>query len=154
MSVWRIASEGTATPVYVPEADDGVPAESTLQTYLDRVVKWVPGDVLALYAAGVTAIGDPRVWWLVFGILFAPALVVLVPFASSGNVTPIKATCVRALLATIATIIWTLTIPASGWQRWDLVRENPVAVSVVAAALGLVFGLVAEGVSRRLRSDE
>src|SRR6266542_5318500 len=68
----------------------------------DTVAKWIPGDVLALYVAGVTLIGSPNWFWLVVGILLAPAVVVLAAFANSGAFPPDPRTAARAGLAFVA----------------------------------------------------
>jgi hypothetical protein len=123
-------------------------AGGPLGDIVDTVAKWIPGDVLALYVAGVTLIGSPNWFWLVVGILLAPAVVVLAAFANSGGFPPDVRTVVRAGLGFVAMLVWSLTVPVSGWHSWGLVRDNAAAVALAAAAVGLIFGLVAEGVSR------
>jgi hypothetical protein len=112
------------------------------------VAKWVPGEVLALYVAGVTMIGKASWFWLVVGVMLAPATVLLAAFATSGRFPPGSRTGVRAGLGFLAMVLWSLTVPASGWQSWTVVRDNREAVALAAGVVGLLFGLVAEGVSR------
>lgn len=114
----------------------------------DTVAKWIPGEVLALYVAGVTMIGRPSWFWLVVGVLLAPATVLLAAFANSGRFPPGSRTGVRAGLGFLAMVLWSLTVPASGWESWTVVRDNRAAVALAAGVVGLLFGLVAEGLSR------
>jgi hypothetical protein len=157
MSMWRVGREAVriGDPVLTPldrsvantrAADDGT--GGPLGDIADTVAKWIPGEVLALYVVGVTLIGAPNWFWLVVGILLAPAVVVLAAFANSGHFPPDAKTGVRAALGFVAMVVWSLTVPASGWRSWSVVRDNPAAVALAAAAVGLIFGLVAEGVSR------
>lgn len=101
--------------------------------------------MLGLYVAGVTALGanDPQVWLLIVAIVLAPVVVVLgslgMPAAQQPSNIP-----GRAVLATLATVIWTLTVPGSGWHEIDKIAENPKTVAVIAAIAGLVFGLIAD----------
>jgi hypothetical protein len=114
----------------------------------DTVAKWIPGEVLALYGVGVTLIGSPNWFWLVVSVLMAPAVVLLAAFVNSGTFPPDPRTGVRAALGLLAMLIWTLTVPGSGWREWPLLRDNVTVLALAGAVLGVFFGLVAEGVSR------
>ena len=41
-------------------------------------------------------------------------------------------------------------MPFSGWQRWSLVANNQEGVAICAAIAGILFGLFAEGATRRV----
>jgi hypothetical protein len=166
MSMWRVGREAVriTDPVLTPldasvaearaagarsaAAGGQAAGGGPLGDIADTVAKWIPGDVLALYVAGVTMIGSPNWFWLVVGILLAPAVVVLAAFANSGQFPPGPGTGVRAATGFVAMLVWSLTVPGSGWQSWAVVRGNPAAVALAAGAIGLIFGLAAEGVSR------
>jgi hypothetical protein len=133
-------------------AGGGTAGDGKLQTKIDKVTKWIPGDALAIYAAGVTAFAAkqgarPSVILLIIGIVFAAAIVLAAAFASNGSI-PSK-TFLPASLAAGAFTIWSLSVPFSGWQRWDAVHDNQAAVAVVAAAAALFFGYVADGFTKR-----
>ncbi|HSV67724.1 MAG TPA: hypothetical protein VLJ59_17710 [Mycobacteriales bacterium] len=151
MSMWRMGREAVRidTPVLTP-LDRSVAGggRGPLGDIVDTVTKWVPGEVLALYGVGVTMIGAPNWFWLVVSLLLAPAVVALSAFANSGILPPDPRIGARALLGFGAMLIWTLTVPESGWREWAPVRDNPTVVALAAAAFGLMFGLVAEGVTR------
>jgi hypothetical protein len=122
------------------------------QTWVDKITKWIPGDALALYVAAVTAFGaktgaQPSWLLLICGVVLTGVLVPLSAFANKGGIS--SATVLPAILAAIAFAIWSLTVPFSGWQRWSLVHENQAAVAIVAAVIALLFGLLAEGLTKR-----
>lgn len=152
MSVWRVGRDAATDATKTRGGPPTRGGEPKLETFIDRVVKWIPGDVLALYAAGVTAIGAPSMWWLVVGVILSPIIVLLTPFATTGHFAPWKAGLVLALLAFVATAIWSLSIPNSGWQEMQVIRDHAAQVALGAAVLGLLFGLVADGVEKRLKA--
>ena len=145
MSAWRIGRESV-------EQQYGGPKEGPITDVVDTVVKWIPGEVLALYAAGVTLIGRPSTFWLVVGIVLAPLVVLLAAFARTGRLEPGLRTLTRAGLMTVAAVIWSFVVPLSGWAGWSAIADNSAVVALTAALGGLIFGLVAEGVSARLDS--
>ncbi len=98
-----------------------------------------------LYIAAVSAVGikKPSTILLIIAIAFAPLVVWL------GNLSLVPAKRLgyigrRAALAAAATAIsdghgsW-----SSGWQDVDAIASHPKIAAVAAAALGLVFGLIA-----------
>jgi hypothetical protein len=145
MSTFRIGSEKTK--------DRDLPAPvSNMNTYIDKVTKWIPGDVLAIYTAGVTVLkqsqgSQPSILWLVIMAFVTPILVFL--FAFSVNEKINKKLIFKAVLAFFGFAIWSLTIPFSGWQTWDLIYNHPGFITVIAGLAGLLFGLLAEGVLAR-----
>src|SRR5262249_6886827 len=128
------------------------PREGT-QQFVDSLTKWIPGDALAIYITGVSALAaethsKPSVVFLVIVALLTPTLVLGGAWATGK---PIKSpTWVSAGLAALAFLIWSLTVPFSGWQRWALVANNQAAVAICAAIAGILFGLFAEGATRRI----
>jgi hypothetical protein len=175
MSAWRIGAEVPVGPV-VPRSQTGGTAHAPTggtpaggggapgpggpdgpQTTIDKIVKWIPGDALALYAAAVTAFAAksgarPSVVLLIVFVALAGVLVPLSTFASSGTI-PAR-TLLPAVLAAVAFLIWSLTMPFSGWQRWDFVHDHQAEVAVVAAVVALLFGLVAEGLTKRAGASD
>jgi membrane associated rhomboid family serine protease len=117
---------------------------SGLKTFVDKVVKWIPGDVLGLYLAAVSAIGvaSPQLWLLIVAIVLAPFVVVFGSLTLPENQRPSRLPA-RAALSAVAVAIWALTVPGSGWQVFAAVSQNAQTVAVIGAILGLVFGLVA-----------
>jgi len=111
---------------------------------VDKVVKWIPGDVLGLYLAAVSAIGvaSPQLWLLIVAILLAPFVVVFGSLTLPEDQRPSRLPA-RAALSAVAVAIWALTVPGSGWQVFTVVSQNAQTVAVIGAILGLVFGLVA-----------
>ncbi len=154
MSAWQI---GSNPPAPRPRGrrtreQPTSPREGT-QQFVGSVTKWIPGDALAIYITGVSALASqahskPSVVFLVIVVLLTPALVLGGAWATGK---PIKSpTWVSAGLAALAFLIWSLTVPFSGWQRWTLVADNQEGVAICAAIAGILFGLFAEGATRRI----
>jgi hypothetical protein len=146
------APPAAAPPAPAGEEQGAGSGGGTLQNAVDRLTKWIPGDVLALYVAGVTALAaaqDARpslvllAGFAVVALLWVPAAA----WASTGSVP--SRTWLPAGLATAAFCLWTLSVPFSGWQRWSVVSDNQAAVAIVAALLGIFFGFFADGLTKR-----
>jgi uncharacterized membrane protein YfcA len=142
MSAWRVGTGRSQPGIFANE--------SGFKTFFDKLTIWIPGDVIALYVAGVSAFlnrkgGGPEFRWLVVMAIATPIVVVLGAWATDKLRW---FTVVRALLALLAFLIWSITVPASGWQeQWSWVRENPVWATVVAGLVGLFYGVIAERIS-------
>lgn len=165
MSIWRIGTEaacreqrGTADlPLeFAPDpAGPDAAGRATVTAAIDRLTKWIPGDVLALYVAAVTAFATdgakPSLALLVAFVVLTPSFVLGAAFAGAGKLY--RGVVLPAVLATVAFAIWTLSVPFSGWQRWSAVSDNRTAVAIVAAVAGVLFGYVAEGFTKRAARD-
>lgn len=143
MSVWQLGSERTDAPTLM---------SSDIQSYIANVTKWIPGDILAIYAAGVNVLKDspgahPDLRWLL-GMALVTPIIVLLSAWSAGQVR--HEHFAKAILALFAFAIWSITIPFSGWQLWDLISQKPGFITVLAGLAGLLFGFFAEGVILRI----
>jgi len=120
----------------------------------DRLTKWIPTETLALYIPGVTLLhaeqnpSPPAFWFLAVMTCATPIFVVLAAWGANRKMG--NETIVAALLATIAFIIWSCSVPFNGWQTFELISENSRAVAVIAAVTGLLFGQFAETLSTRI----
>lgn len=143
MSAWSLGAMPRVTVRRGASANENQ-STSGLKTFVDKVVRWIPGDVLGLYLAGVSAIGadKPQLWLLAVAIVLAPFIVVVGSRTLPQAQRPTQVTA-RAVLSVFAVAIWALAVPGSGWQVWSFVRDNAQVVAVVGAILGLVFGLIA-----------
>ena len=159
MSAFRVGTESvggppaTAPPRTLEAATDTTAPESKtgLGGFADRVTKWIPGEVITLYVAAITAIAgssglDPSIPLLIAFAVVAALFTFGGAFANSGEVP--SGTVLSALLATIAFLIWSLTVPASGWQELDVVKDNPTEVAIAAAIFGILFSQIAEGIEK------
>jgi hypothetical protein len=142
MSAWRI---GAAT-------DDVADARETggnLKRYIDTITMWIPGDVLVIYATGVTVLyargSQSSVVWLVVMALVTLFYVPIAAWVARKQIT--GAVWGRALLAVVAFLIWTFTVPANGWLELQAVADEPLWVALIAAVAGLFFGLLAERIA-------
>lgn len=123
--------------------------------FVGRVVRWVPGDVIVLFAACITWVGvdKPSVPLLVlFGAL--TPLIVLGGAWSRSRHRVGKSDYVKAVLGLVAFVIWSLTVPGSGWRAWPVIAENVGWVAVISAVGGVLFGLIGSGVELRMSADE
>ncbi len=147
MSAWNIGAEQVRA---VKLGDKGAASE-----IIGRVVLWIPGDILALYAGAVNWVSaepsHPSVRLLQVFLAATPIVVILSAFAKRDLG---KFDFVKALLASLAFAIWSLSIPRSGWQQWHVVNQNPGWVTAASALGGLIFGLLATGIERRYGSGE
>ena len=118
-----------------------------------RVVRWIPGDIIVLFAAAINWISAeparPNMTLLVVFVALTPVVVLLAAFATRGLA---RFDYVKAVLATLAFAIWSLSVPRSGWHQLDLVAQNPGWVTLASALGGLMFGLFASGIERRFGS--
>ena len=142
MSAWRI---GAATG----EVADAREAGNSLKRYIDMITVWIPGDVVVIYVAGVTGLltqsNEPNVVWLV---VMAVVTLVYVPFAAGVARKQITgAVWSRAILAVVAFLIWSLTVPGSGWHELEAVDRNPGWFALIATLVGLFFGVLAERIA-------
>jgi hypothetical protein len=142
MSAWRVGT-GDATVVGLDAT------QSNFRTFIDKLTKWIPGDVLALYVAGVSLLlsregGGPSIPLLIVGSV-ATVGVVLLGAKAANNLS--GGTVLRAFLALVAFAIWSATVPGSGWQEVDLVADNPEWVTIGAALAGIFYGIIAEMIS-------
>jgi hypothetical protein len=139
MSAWRIGAGADDT-------SGSREAGNALKRYIDKITVWIPGDVLIIYVAGVTALltqsQEPNVVWLVVMALVTLVYVPIAAWVARKQMT--GAVWGRALLALLAFLIWSLTVPESGWHELETVAKNPGWVALIATLAGLFFGLLAE----------
>jgi len=164
MSAWRI---GSSMPIEEsPEGTRDLPQRggsgqrAPLTAALDTLVKWVPGEIIAFYAAATFALretlspsegGDgaltsqptPYAVWLLVGAVALTVLVTAVAAVSRNldaggpDRAPWWEVLVTAVLAMAAFVAWSLTVPGSYWSGEGV--NGSVALVVVAAfALGFV----------------
>ncbi len=122
--------------------------ESKTKAFVDRVVQWIPADVIAIYTVGITTLRiespdpNPSPLWLVIAGALGFALVLI-----SARVTRRRLgwrDVGMAVAAVVAFAIWSLAIPESGWYDWHVIADHPGWVALVASVGGIVFGAIAE----------
>jgi ABC-type proline/glycine betaine transport system permease subunit len=148
VSAWRVGSEAG------PDTMLGEEQPSAIKAWIDKVTKWIPGDILAFFLAAITSLqqdpkSKPSIVLLVVMWVVTPLAVLGGAFASGKPLTNVV--WVSALLAAIAFGIWSLTVPFSGWQRLDVVGDNPRMVAIIAGIAGFLFGFLADGVVQQLK---
>lgn len=123
-------------------------ASNDIKAFVDRVVQWIPGDVIAVYTVGITTLRtqdpdpNPSPLWLIIAAGMAFILVLLAAWRTRHKLR--FRDLVLAIVAVIAFGIWSLAIPDSGWYDWSKVADNPGWVALIAAVAGVLFGAVAD----------
>ncbi|MBX7451923.1 hypothetical protein GR927_28370 [Mycolicibacterium sp. 3033] len=146
MSAWRIGTGGGSP---IGTLDEGGP---DLGKYFDAVAKWIPGDIMAFYLAAVTLIsgtsatGRPSVsLWLAAAAATAILILLAALKAKRGK----KDTTTRIGLGVTAFFVWSAVIPQSGWFALSWSAENPRAMTLAAALVGIVFAQIADLIVHR-----
>src|SRR5262249_44084839 len=110
MSAWGIGRAG------------GMSTLSTtggMSIYVDRVVKWIPADVIGIYTVGITTLRtqkpdpNPSVFWLSMAAALTIALVLMGAYKTNRALK--RKDFARGFIAVISYGIWSLAIPDSGW---------------------------------------
>lgn len=129
-----------------------------LLTYVGRVLTWIPADVVALFGAVTMALVDePKdaagPWLIVGGAILSALFVVGGAWSRRGSGASSSAWFTgklrwRTMLAPVAFLIWSPTVPGSGWTNLAIVAENPGWTVVACAAAGALFALFVSGLER------
>lgn len=138
---------GRQPPLGLARAGNSNPSE-----FAGRVVRWIPGDSLVLYAASITWLGSakPSMALLIVFALVTPLLVLLGAW-SRGLVR--RSDIVMAGLSVGAFLLWSLSMPGSGWQGWAWIASHEGWVVVISTLGSVVFALFASGVELRLEAS-
>jgi hypothetical protein len=120
--------------------------------FINRVVEWIPADIVALYAAAVTYLEESdsnpnKAWFYVF--LCATPIVSWLGVLAARRPFGWRA-LIGGVLACGAFAIWSASVPNSGWWAIGDVAENPQNVAIASVLGGLIFGLVAKVIHDRL----
>lgn len=142
------------------------------------MVRWIPGDALAIYAFLVTisantntvltyggarlsyaldpngpiVLRQPKWWPLAAGIGLTVVLVAAGWIAARH--TPRAGQpglMVRICLTTTTFLLWSLATPLNGWQLIRPLSRYPVLVATIALGAGVLFGPIAEAIMARQR---
>jgi hypothetical protein len=143
MSAWSVGRRGGTESL-----SSGAASGTDIKPFVDRIVQWIPADVIALYTVGITTLHtqtpdpNPSPLWLIIAGVVAFVLVLLAAQRTRGKVA--GRDFVLAVMAILAFAIWSLAIPGSGWHDWHIVENNPGWVALIAGLGGLVFGGIAD----------
>src|SRR5262245_49950567 len=165
MSAWSV---GAGTRHHAAARDAGIrgvaAAEATTAAdapTVDKLLDWIPGDVIAAYMALVLALQgedakgvEPTgLGWLIAAIVAAGVLTFLGGFAGSADLDggEWKVLMLKSvLLSPIAFALWSLVLPGSWWQSIDEIADNAPVVAIVAGLAAAAFGLLAQGIVARV----
>jgi hypothetical protein len=124
---------------------------SDLKSFVDRVVQWIPADVIVIYTVGITQLKtempdpNPSLVWLGIAGGLAAVLVLLGALTTRQEIKGRDVTL--AVLAVAAFAIWSLAIPDSGWYHFHWISNHPGWVALIAGAGGLLFSAIAGAIT-------
>ncbi len=132
---------------------------------VDKLLNWIPGDVIAAYMALVLALqgADAKgveptgLGWLIAAIVAAGVLTFLGGFASSGDLDADawrELLLKSVLLSPVAFALWSLVLPGSWWQSIDKIASNAPVVAIAAGLGAAAFGLLAQGIVVRVNPPD
>lgn len=146
MSAWELGRQsGTRYAADAPQSND-------LLTIVGRILQWIPADVIVLFTAAITALVDePKdaagKWLIVGGVVMSSLFVIGGAWSerTSGQTWLTKKAKVRAAVAPVAFLIWSPTVPDSGWQELKIVSDNPAWTVIVCAVAGALLAMFLSG---------
>jgi hypothetical protein len=135
------------------EAAADMPTAADAPT-VDKLLAWLPGDVIAAYMAIVLALQEGTTVeptdgvWLIGAIAAAGVVTFLAGFTNPlaldrGDWRELALKSV--VLSPIAFALWSLVLPGSWWQSIDRIADNAGVVAIVAGLGAAAFGLLAQG---------
>lgn len=145
MSVWRIAAKPVDQRATKSLAD-------IAKSGLNALSKWIPAEVIALYATTVAAMQPvqpedgpaqpPSVEWLPWAILLVatPLIVMLTALTKRQRYRLWP----KVLLSMPAFVMWSATVPHSAWEGFNFFDLKSPLVLLCLAVAALIFTLLAE----------
>ena len=167
MSAWAVgatAKKRRRVGVGPQEAVDEVADEAPS---VDSLVTWIPGEVIAFYAALVLAFQPEQdggtsppleitsTGWLILAVVLAAVITLLGGWSRTKKLSgPERGELlIRACLAAVAFALWSFVVPGSAWYAIDYIAENSDVVLLVAGVVAVVFSLLAEGIVLRVSPE-
>jgi hypothetical protein len=153
MTAWRLGVDASAREARVLRND-----EKDALSFVGKLIEWIPADVVALYAALITALkadpADAKAKYLIgAGVLLTLVAVPLGAWSARSTVADkkwwTKLVKKQTALAPIAFLIWSPTVPDSGWQDIKWISDNPGVTTAICAVLAFLFALFAKGIAEK-----
>jgi hypothetical protein len=119
---------------------------------LGAFIKWIPGEVVAGYAAAV-ALDQPKqppngpplppvisedIWTL--ALLACPILLILLSLATKNYEAMVR----RAVLAPLAFVLWSASVPHGWWEKFKGFRESQAKWLFALLLVSTAFVAIAE----------
>jgi hypothetical protein len=152
MSALGIAFDRTEVDFRMAVSDNPTLAQQVL-TAFGALIKWLPAEIIAGYAATVALMQpeagssepaniSPLVWWI--GLAATPVLVGLAGWVGDNFVKlPTK-----IVLSIPAFALWSASVPASAWNKIDAFQNSTPAFMFVILLVTIMFTAVAEKLSK------
>jgi hypothetical protein len=151
MGAWQLGVDAARRQRGLILGDD---PQNALLTIVGRVLKWVPADIVVMFGSGVAlyvAANDAASWWLIPAFAgVAPALVTLTAFSGRDPTRAwwTKMVAFRTGAAPLASLLWMFTVPDTPWTHVKWVGQHDKPTIIIAAVIGALFSLIAEGLER------
>jgi hypothetical protein len=123
-------------------ADDATP--NPVLEFLGRWVKWIPAEVIAIYAATISQmqpeagaasqapVVSTPLWFIALG--FTPVIVAVAGYLTKATKVPL-----RVLFSIVAFVVWSSTVPHSAWEQFALFTDNKLIAYALLGLISLVF---------------
>jgi hypothetical protein len=150
MSAWRIGVGDARAGALA--AAPSKPLKEQLLAALGALVKWLPAEVVAGYAATVTIMQPdqvegavpkpPSVSWAAWLVAFvATPIIVLFAAGAAGNLNKIVQ---RVVLSMPAFVLWSASVPYSAWNKVDAFKDNRPVFLLILLLVTTIFTYGAE----------
>ena len=132
-----------------PAADDD---DGPIRTFINKSVKWIPGDILALYGAALAIQSqqqDPLEPDVAMVIVFLIATPIVVLLGGLGSDSSALRTGLTMVLSLVAFTIWSASLANNGWRAFEWFPSGWQTIVYLGLA-GLLFGLLADWIETKL----
>jgi predicted benzoate:H+ symporter BenE len=122
-------------------------------TALGALIKWLPAEIIAGYAATV-ALMQPKAgsaepanisstaWWI--ALIATPVLIGIAGWVA-GNYTKLP---IKIALSIPAFALWSASVPSSAWNKLDAFRDNSPVFMFGVLIVTIIFTAIAEKVTK------
>ena len=142
MTAWRLGEDAVGDSFRTADT------QKDALTFVGKMLDWIPADVVALFAAAITAFQsnpskNSAKILIIGGVLLTFVAVLGGAYKASRSFSFAKAVWTHATLAPIAFLIWSPSVPNSGWHDINWIDKNPELTVAACAVAAFLFALFA-----------
>lgn len=134
------------------EQSDSDASKDTLKM-IGKLLDWIPAEVVVLYGVALSLLAQTgnrtALILTIIGLPISALFVFGSAWATAKSKWWSKQTKGRMFLAPVAFVIWSLTVPGSGWDEIGWIKDNPEWTAAIALGLAAVFSIIALGLDNR-----